>query len=274
MALHQLIGLSHTPTSQTWAAFIWLKRIDLKPVQSPKKIAKVPPPGCTLSKDTNFIQGAGEKTHLVQEANPEKATDLTNEVSVDQDDPAPTIPSIRDAKPILLTHHFAEFRDNFKLPISSEEDLKDKSKTDNFTKAIAVLQILYLFLSLIVRRIRHLAFSQLKTITLAFAVCGVITYICCWFKPRDVGRPFPVTKCRTFSFPPSHQHRTFDTLTNILTDRAQTKDDYQLLDRIPNDNIPRKAYVLPLLTTLAIGFRCIHIITWKFEFPTLVEKTL
>jgi hypothetical protein len=80
-------------------------------------------------------------------------------------------------------------------------------------------------------------------------------------------------KCRTFSFPSGYQHRTFDTLTNVLTDRAQTKDDYQLLDQIPNDNVPREAYVLPLLATLAVGFGCIHTIAWKFQFPTPAEKT-
>jgi hypothetical protein len=77
-----------------------------------------------------------------------------------------------------------------------------------------------------------------------------------------------------FHFGSSYQHRNFDTLSNVLIDRVQTKDDYKPLDRVPNDNVPRNIYVSPLLATFAVGFGCMHIIAWNFEFPTQVEKTL
>jgi hypothetical protein len=65
----------------------------------------------------------------------------------------------------------------------SEEEIMDKSKTDYLSKAVAVVQIAQLLLSIIVRRARNLAVSQLEVLTLAFAVCGILTYAAYWYKP-------------------------------------------------------------------------------------------
>jgi hypothetical protein len=186
-------------------------------------------------------------------------------------------PQLQEPIGLLTAYHFAEFSKDFKPPNLSEEDLTDKSKTDYFTKGIAVLQISQLFLSLIVRRIRQFAYSQLETATLVFAVCGVTTYICYWYKPQDVGTPIAVRGKSGFKFPTNYQHRTFDTLSGVLTNRH--KSDGNALDRIPNDNIPKYRriaphYVLIMLAVLTAGFGSIHAIAWDFEFPTQVEKIL
>jgi hypothetical protein len=222
-----------------------------------------------FSRDANFITGSDKEANRGKDIHPTKEGNLVKGVIGGRDNTGQNSPS----KPLLLAHHFAKFGHNFKSPAPSEEDLKDKSKTDHFTRAIAVLQISQLFLSLIVRRIRHFAFSQLETVTLAFAVCGVITYICYWFKPRDVGRPYRVTHDGTFDLQ-GYQHRDFTTLSGVLTDKAPQKDDFEFLYEIENDNVPNSKYVLPLLATLAVGFGCMHAIAWKFEFPTQVEKIL
>jgi hypothetical protein len=69
----------------------------------------------------------------------------------------------------------------------SEEEIKDKSKADFFTKTIALVQISSLFFSVITREIQDLAFSQLELVTLAFAVCAVLTYLFRWYKPQGIG---------------------------------------------------------------------------------------
>jgi hypothetical protein len=104
-----------------------------------------------------------------------------------------------------------------------------------------------------------------------------MTYICYWYKPQDVGTPIAVRRKPGFEFPPKYQHRTFDTLSGVLTNRQQAKGD--ALDRIPNDNIPKYQqttahYPLFVLAVLTAGFGSIHAIAWNFEFPTLVEKVL
>jgi len=105
-----------------------------------------------------------------------------------------------------------------------------------------------------------------------------MTYICCWYKPQDVGTPIAVRRKPGFKFPTNYQHRTFDTLSAVLTNRQQAKGD-DALDRIPNDNIPKYQqttahYALFVLAVLTAGFGSIHAIAWNFEFPTLVEKVL
>jgi len=197
------------------------------------------------------------------------------------------LPSIQNAEAtqmsesVLLTAHlFAESWENFEPLSFGEEDLEDKSKTDYFSKAIAMLQISQLFLSLIVRKIRHLAYSQLETATVAFAVCGVMTYICYTYKPQDVGTPIGIRRkpeSKSIQF-----YRTFDTMSGILTYQKQTKGPSQgsgSLDRIPNDNIPKYErttahYALYVLAFLTAGFGSIHATAWNFDFATVVEKTL
>jgi hypothetical protein len=113
------------------------------------------------------------------------------------------------------------------MPNISEEDIKDKSKTDYFAKAIAILQISQLVVSLIARRIKQLHFSQLETITLVFAVCGIITYTIYWYKPQNVETPI-IIKCR------DGEHlrfsKTFDSFWEILTNKSNV---YPCVARVP-----------------------------------------
>ncbi|KUL81974.1 hypothetical protein ZTR_10712 [Talaromyces verruculosus] len=180
---------------------------------------------------------------------------------------------------LLTARHFADFWEIIEIPRVSEDDINDKSKTDYFTKGIAVIQIAQLFLSIVVRAVRHLAFSQLETLTLAFAICGVLTYICYWYKPQDVRKPIRVRlQDPGGELPPNLRQRTFDRFWELVTN-SKTKEDGQPLDRIHNDNIPKVApqtthYALYLLTVLTAGFGSIHAIAWNFEFPTSAERTL
>lgn len=180
---------------------------------------------------------------------------------------------------LLTAHNFAECENVFEPLSLSEEDLKDKSKTDYFAKGVAVLQISQLILSLIARKFRHLDFSQLETATLVFAVCGVMTYFCNWYKPHNVRTPILVRKNPDIGFPPNYQHQAFDTLSGILINRQQGKGNAKALERIPNDYIPGNQqaathYALLVFAIFSAGFGSIHAIAWNFEFPTEVEKIL
>jgi hypothetical protein len=179
---------------------------------------------------------------------------------------------------LLTARHFADSWEIIEIPRVSEDDINDKSKSDYFTKGIAVIQIAQLFLSIVVRAARHLAFSQLETLTFAFAICGVLTYIFYWYKPQDVRKPIRVRLQRPEDLPPKFRQRTFDRFWELVTN-SKIKEDDQSLDRIHNDNIPKVApqtthYALYLLTVLTAGFGSIHAIAWNFEFPTSAERTL
>ncbi|KAI8629518.1 hypothetical protein F5Y19DRAFT_464619 [Xylariaceae sp. FL1651] len=180
---------------------------------------------------------------------------------------------------LLTASHFVKYWPHINIPRLSEDDIKDKSKTDYFAKAIAVIQIIQLILSVIFRKAQNLAFSQLETLTLAFAICGGLTYICSWYKPQNVKRPVQV-----FLHEPSKElttkmtQRTFDSLWQVLLN-SKVIYGRQSVERIPNDNIPTtKAnethYALYVLTVLTAGFGSIHAIAWNFEFPTVTEQLL
>jgi hypothetical protein len=158
----------------------------------------------------------------------------------------------------------------------SEVEIKEKSKADFFTKAVASSQILYLVISVIVRAVRHLAFTQLELVTLAFAVCGVLTYIFRWYKPQGVETATKIWLSTKAEEVQGLREKQFDRLWNML--RTHERDVRpETLSRIPNDYLPRGRPqrihpLLYLLTVITVSFGGIHLIAWNFEFPTLAEK--
>ncbi|KAJ2978978.1 hypothetical protein NUW58_g7325 [Xylaria curta] len=190
----------------------------------------------------------------------------------------PTGPDSPSKNNLLAANNFIKYWTRIGIPDLAEEDLTDKSETDFFTKALAVLQITQLILSLIVRKVQHLDFSQLEALTLAFAICGALTYVCSWYKPQNVKRPIQVFLRPDQEFPREIQRRPFDSLWEILSN-SDLLDGKEALERIPNDNIPKAKphethYALYVLTALTAGFGSIHAVAWNFEFPTFIERLL
>jgi len=176
----------------------------------------------------------------------------------------------------LTASQYAQEPDLYILPMIREEDIKDKGKQDFFAKGLAVLQILQLVLSLIVRASRRLPFSQLEMLTLAFAVCGMGTYVAYWYKPQGVGVPITVTGRENSKAP--NFNKTYDSFWDVLRN-SNGSTDVTLIHRIKNDNIPfgtsqMTHVVIPVLAVMSAAFGCLHLIAWNFEFPTEVEKLL
>lgn len=169
-------------------------------------------------------------------------------------------------------------------PDVAEEDIKDKSKQDWLAKLFAALQISQLILSIITRRIQGIDFSQLETITLSFAICGVLIYCTYFYKPQNIERPIEFnhdTHENAPRFSTLQSEKTFDSFWAIMLNKqADNKQTDGMKTRIPNDNIPINkgdndvhpaVYILALASGL---FGAIHAIAWKFEFPTKEEKLL
>ncbi|KAM0463373.1 hypothetical protein ACHAO4_000086 [Trichoderma viride] len=169
-------------------------------------------------------------------------------------------------------------------PEVAEEDIKDKSKQDWLAKLFAALQISQLILSIITRHIQGIDFSQLETVTLSFAICGVLIYCTYFYKPQNIERPIEFkhdTHENATRFSTPQPEKTFDSFWAIMlnkqTDNGQTDG---MKTRIPNDNIPiykgdNGVHPAVFILALASGlFGAIHAIAWKFEFPTKEEKLL
>ena len=63
------------------------------------------------------------------------------------------------------------------LPPITTDDIEDKSKSDMFVKAVAVVQIAWMVVQVIAREIRRLAVSQLEIAVVAFSACAIIIYV-------------------------------------------------------------------------------------------------
>jgi hypothetical protein len=75
------------------------------------------------------------------------------------------------------------------MPDLDLRGITDKSSGDLFTKGLAVLQVSWLMVSLLIRAVRHLAVSQLEILTITFAACSLFIYELCWDKPQDINTP-------------------------------------------------------------------------------------
>jgi hypothetical protein len=78
------------------------------------------------------------------------------------------------------------------LPNLPEDSLNDRNKGDALIKTIAVAQIAWLIVQLIIRKSRDYPSTQLEIMALAFAVCSLATYLVTLRKPQDVKVPIQI----------------------------------------------------------------------------------
>jgi hypothetical protein len=74
------------------------------------------------------------------------------------------------------------------LPVITEEDICDRSKSDAFTKVFAFIQCAWLVTQCSTRAAVGLPLTELELMTLAFIVTALVMYGFWWYKPFDVQR--------------------------------------------------------------------------------------
>jgi hypothetical protein len=181
----------------------------------------------------------------------------------------------------LTASQFVQWKDEgwYPMRIFPLADIKDKSKVDVFTKALTIMQILWLVISVIARAVYHLPCSQLEILTLAFAACAVPTYAALWYKPKDVDTPVYIeAHAGGYESLRSTLWRNIG-LDSFISDTFDVRSHRVLEDRISNDSYQRsdKAKVQSVTIWLAIAtlvFGGIHIAAWNFDFPTPAERIL
>lgn len=75
------------------------------------------------------------------------------------------------------------------LPDLKEEDLVDKSKADGLAKALACLQVGWMFVQIVARMIAGLPITLLEVNTLGHVICALVIYVLWWNKPRSINEP-------------------------------------------------------------------------------------
>ena len=86
----------------------------------------------------------------------------------------------------LLTAGMIDF------PTITVEEIEDRSKSDGFSKTIALGQTLWFIAQCIARRSQHLDLTLVELLTLSLAVLNGLMYYLWWNKPLDVRCPVRV----------------------------------------------------------------------------------
>ena len=177
--------------------------------------------------------------------------------------------------------------------VPTEEEIKDKGKSDWLAKSLVLLQTSWFVMQCIARAIEHLPITHLEIVTLAYAAMNFVIYIFWWNKPLNVNRPVRVFQKSEAS---AMQHQVISRETRgsrawELTWREIGKslgailgfiagDQDRNVDLSREDRVPRfwadsswsDAQGADMIV-LGVGvcFGAIHCISWGFSFPTHTE---
>jgi hypothetical protein len=164
------------------------------------------------------------------------------------------------------------------LPEMATAEIHDKSKSDFFVKAVAVIQIFWVFVQVIVRSAKGLAVSQLELVVTAFSVCAILTYICLIPKPQGVRVPVEVeVKPHDLKVVIKKLDTSFYLRQLFIPGFRRKKVRQYTLKWIPNDTL--HLFNSKVILSYAVGFSlggvifgAIHIAGWNLEFPTQIDQ--
>ncbi|EQK99052.1 hypothetical protein G6O67_000721 [Ophiocordyceps sinensis] len=160
-----------------------------------------------------------------------------------------------------------------RLPRLEADEINDRNKSDGLVRLLALAQVLWLAVQLVVRRMGNIPFSALEISTLAFSSCAFIIYLSEWSKPKDVGAPFymdadalvsPDAFARIAEAAPISflQGRRYYIPQSVLHQVVEGKYQKKHIDRV--------MIFTSILSIMLFGG--LHLIAWNLEFPSRVEK--
>lgn len=179
---------------------------------------------------------------------------------------------VLDSKQLALARSFGVLR---KLPCFSKEEIDDKSKIDGLMRLLAVIQVFWLAVQLIARRVAGTPSSALEISTVAFSACAIIIYLTEWAKPKDIGVPFyidtdAVVSPATFSTIAEAAPITFLQARRYYI--AQSCVHQVVEGRFQKKHIDRMMVLMTIVSITLYGG--IHLFAWNLDFPTPVEQLL
>jgi hypothetical protein len=171
------------------------------------------------------------------------------------------------------------------IPFTTEEEIKDKGKSDGISKFIVLLQTSWFIIQCIARGIEHLPLTELEIVTLAYAMMNLFVYIFWWDKPSDVGCPIRVYVDLTTRHQPSEWNiGVSGVLEKIYVYVLGGQDSFFVLSQgnvVPmfwsgaadSDNLVSAGAALGP-SVLGIAFGAVHCIAWSYQFSSHAELVL
>jgi hypothetical protein len=173
-----------------------------------------------------------------------------------------------------------------RLPSITEEDIHDRSKADPVLKCIAVIQILFSTLQIIVRACHSLVISLFELAVLAFAVCAVIIYALYWSKPKSVQSTITLLEYQR-KIPPEvlgvlpKTNHNGSLVREYLFGYNRNKRSWIRGEPFCNTGAhweegSANNWIGGLITVSGLGaatlFGAVHVAGWNFSFPTRGEQ--
>ncbi|KAK6542579.1 hypothetical protein TWF694_006526 [Orbilia ellipsospora] len=88
----------------------------------------------------------------------------------------------------LLQNGLVEWKDHAKWGLA-KRDIEDKSNTDGFAKATALVQVFWFLAQCAMRAAHNLPLAPLESMTISYIPLFTATYFFWWFKPKDIMSP-------------------------------------------------------------------------------------
>jgi hypothetical protein len=169
------------------------------------------------------------------------------------------------------------------LPVPTEEDIQDHSKSDWLAKTIVLIQTSWFVIQCVARGFKHLAITKLEIVTLAYTIILFVIYVAWWDKPRNVDRPIRVLG--NHQVPNQGQvkkksaFQSFEVAMRNLYPGGQPNCNVETWTSIPifySGDTERSDRFISYMTTLFIGiiFGGVHCIAWSFNFPSPLDHKL
>ena len=111
--------------------------------------------------------------------------------------------------------------------VPTEEEIKDKGKSDWLTKSLVLFQTSWFVTQCIAHAIKHLPITHLEIVTFAYAAMNFVIYIFWWNKPHNTNWPVQV-----FQKPRATQHQDISQLVMTQHLRAISVEVGHVLERI------------------------------------------
>ena len=199
--------------------------------------------------------------------------------------------------PLQSSHFFSKHEDrtdidftSFKVP--TEEEIRDRGKSDWLAKSLVLLQTSWFVTQCIARAIEHLPVTHLEIVTLAYAAMNFVIYIFWWNKPLNVNRPVRVfrkseasatqhqvisgetRRSRAWEFTWEAIGKGLERIVIFIAGGQDGKVDLSREDRVPGfwaNGSDEQVIADMIVLGVGVCFGAIHCISWGFSFPTHME---
>jgi hypothetical protein len=155
-------------------------------------------------------------------------------------------------KPYDLVSLLESKKPSLSLPGLSKAEIMDHSKADWVLKSFTLAQTIWFVTQVIGRAAQRLPVTTLELFTLGTISCALATYGAWWAKPFDVRRP-----------------------TMVELEEPRPKEAIKRLGLTTQTGLVRDVWLVIAFTVfITILFGVLHLVGWRFHFPSDVEMWL